>query len=177
MDHRALCALSAPPEFLEVKDVPSFWKGLGIGLAVIPVWFILTIVPGYIVITLISGLLSLLFAGIYQIATGLPLRWESVYEWAVIFVWLLTFVGGSIFSVWRGTANHFRVKAANGNRPCENARRQKTYEDAAAAALSVAERTKAAEDHRLRYRIRELEGLIKTVAEKEADVHRILSTL
>ena len=68
-------------------------------------------------------------------------------------------------------------KAANGNRPRENARRQKAYEGAMAAALKAAEPLKAAEDHRLRCQIRELEGLAKTVGEKEADVRRILATL
>ncbi len=79
--------------------------------------------------------------------------------------------------VLSGPLDHFKVKAANGNKPLENARRQKVYEDAMAAALKAAEPIKAAEDHRLRCQIRELEGLAKTVCEKEADVRRMLATL
>lgn len=85
-------------------------------------------------------------------------------------VWMLLLSLGALFV-------DYRARVANGNRPQENARRQKTYEEAKAAALKAAERSKAAEDHRLRLQIRELERLAKTVAAKEAEVSRILGTL
>jgi hypothetical protein len=72
---------------------------------------------------------------------------------------------------------YFRARVANGKKPLENARRQKAYDDALAAVLKAAESVKAAQDYRLRCQIRELEGLIKTVGEKEAEVRRILETL
>jgi hypothetical protein len=79
--------------------------------------------------------------------------------------------------VLSGAFNHFRVRIANGDKPRENARRQEAHEAAVAAALRAAKPVKAAEDHRLRSQIRELEGLAKTVTGKEADVRRILATL
>jgi hypothetical protein len=72
---------------------------------------------------------------------------------------------------------HFKAWAANGKRPVENARRQKAYEEARASALKAAEPVKAAQDHRLRCQIREVEGLITTVTEKAEDVRRLLRTL
>jgi hypothetical protein len=72
---------------------------------------------------------------------------------------------------------HYKAEAANGSRPFENARRQKAYEEARASALKAAEPVKAAQDHRLRCQIRELEGLITTVTKKAEDVRGILRTL
>ena len=72
---------------------------------------------------------------------------------------------------------HFQSKAANGESPRENARRQKAYDDARATALKVAEPLKAAEDHRLRVQISELEGLENTVRNIEVKVGRQLKTL
>jgi hypothetical protein len=69
------------------------------------------------------------------------------------------------------------ARVANGNRPLENARRQRAYEEAREAALKAAEPVKAAQDHRLRCQIRELEGLIETVTDKAEDVRRLLITL
>jgi hypothetical protein len=71
----------------------------------------------------------------------------------------------------------FRVQAANGNSPLENERRRKKHKMDLDAALKAAVPRKSAEDHRLRVQIRELEGEIKAVSEKAADVRRILATL
>jgi len=43
--------------------------------------------------------------------------------------------------------------------------------------LKAAEPIKAAQDHRLRCQIRELDGLIKTVTEKADGIRKILRTL
>jgi len=92
--------------------------------------------------------------------------------------YFLIFGGIGIYAFWTaGLSDHFRIKAANGSRPLENARRQKAHEEAVAAALKAAEPIKAAGDHRLRCQLPELEGLAKTVGEKEADVRRIPATL
>jgi hypothetical protein len=126
-----------------------------------------------------------------QLASMQEVIWPPLRAWANPFNWLeaplfgllciLIMVGimGGLFVVFifYGPVQYFRVMATNGNRPVENARRQYAYEEAKAAALKGAERTKSAEDHRLRLQIRELEGLAKTVGEKEADVRRILATL
>lgn len=69
------------------------------------------------------------------------------------------------------------ARVANGKKPEENARRQKAHEDAVAEAMTTAERKKAAEDHRLSIQIRELDGLIRTVEQKAAEVRRILAAL
>jgi hypothetical protein len=69
------------------------------------------------------------------------------------------------------------TRVENGNRPIENARRQRAYKSACAAALKAAEPVKAAQDHRLRCQIRELDGLIETVTKKAEDVRRILITI
>ena len=156
--------LPQPPEFLKLEDVPSFWKGLGIGLVLIPVWWVVLIIVGMIVF-LIALILSLF--------VSLGSDWEKNLN----FIFKLIYLVGVAVCVLFGPINHFRVKAANGDKPRENARRQEAYEAAMAAALRAAEPLKAAEDHRLRCQIRELEGLAKTVGEKEAGVRRILATL
>jgi transcription initiation factor TFIIIB Brf1 subunit/transcription initiation factor TFIIB len=69
------------------------------------------------------------------------------------------------------------TKIENGSSPFENARRQKAYGSACAVALKAAESVKAAQDHRLRTQICELEGLITTMTEKAEDVRKILKTL
>lgn len=72
--------------------------------------------------------------------------------------------------------SHIANMMVNGPKPQENARRQKAYDKAVATALKAAEPLKAAQDHRLRTQIRELESLAKTIGEKEAEVTRLLPT-
>lgn len=69
------------------------------------------------------------------------------------------------------------ARIENGRRPLENARRRKAYDEARLAAVKTAESVKAAQDHRLRCQIRELDGLIKTVTEKAEAVRRLLRTV
>jgi hypothetical protein len=88
----------------------------------------------------------------------------------------LTFLwwGGFVFFA---ILPHISAKSANGQRPQENARRQRKYELARAAALKAAKPIKAAQDHRLSVQIRELDGLIATMTKKVDDVRRLLRTL
>jgi hypothetical protein len=159
--------LPHPPELLELQEVPSFWEGVGLGLMISPlVWFGLFIASSFII-----------GAASPDIARIFPSLKELSFIDGVLFEIKWLAVLALPLSLWWGTKDHFKVKAANGNRPRENVRRQKAYEGAMAAALKAAEPLKAAEDHRLRCQIRELEGLAKTVGEKEADVRRILATL
>ena len=151
--------LPQPPEFLKLEEVPSFWKWSGI-------W-------------LIAAICYSLWIGWGNLASLsnkiAPL--EKPVEFILILILLSPLFGCCVGAIYLGPVLHFRTKAANGDKPLENARRQKAYEEAKAAALKAAERSKAAEDHRLRVQIRELEGLAKTVGEREADVRRILATL
>jgi len=88
----------------------------------------------------------------------------------VVSVWFLFFC-----FVWAFSA--FVAFIVNDKRPLENARRQRTYKAAYEAAMKAAEPVKAAQDHRLRCQIRELEGLIVTMTRKAEDIRGILDTL
>jgi len=156
--------LPQPPELLVLEYVPSFWIGLAKGLGVAVGWF---------VGSFIAGMALFIVCMILFIFVEAPIHWEKRFD----FIAKSIMFGGSLVCVLLGPLKHFRVKLANGNKPWENARRQQAYEEAVAAALKAAEPIKAAEDHRQRCQIRDLEGLIKTVGEKEAGVRRILATL
>jgi len=67
-----------------------------------------------------------------------------------------------------------RTRIVNGTRPQENRQRRRDYQLAYANALKAAQPVKAAQDHRLSFRIRELDGLIATVTEKEEAIRNIL---
>ena len=139
------------PELLKLEEVPSLWKGVIIG------WFV-----------------------DYPLAYALivPVLWIlNVIDHKPPEIQVLGLVLILVSSVWAGTGDHRRAKAANGNRPLENARRQKAYEEARITALKAAELNKAAQVHRLRCQIRDLEGSVKTAAEKEAEIRRILEKL
>lgn len=159
--------LPLPPELLKLEDVPSFSNGVVVGVTI-----------AFIPLSISSFFLYNLYT--YPIFMGRPLSMDFRVSTMFNSIVLLFLISGGIgvYLFWKaGVSDHFRIKAANGSRPLENAQMQKAYEEAVAAALKAAEPIKAAEDHRLRYQIRELEGLAKTVAEKEADVRRILATL
>jgi hypothetical protein len=92
----------------------------------------------------------------------------------------LVVVGAAVFGcgiILLSLIGDFRRRVANGKRPAQNDRRRMEFEQATRAAMQSAETAKSAADYRLRLQIREAEGLAKTVAEKEADVRRILATL
>ena len=164
--------LPQPPEFLKLEDVPSFWKGSLIGLGTAVAWFV-----GSFIACMAVGLVYFIGFGIYEMINNLPMGSPDPWEKPLNFIFGLVISGGTLVCVLSGAFNHFRVRIANGDKPRENARRQEAHEAAVAAALRAAEPLKAAEDHRLRSQIRELEGLAKTVTGKEADVRRILATL
>lgn len=154
--------LPQPPELLKLKDVPSFWKGLGAGLGLSAIWFV-----GAIFVTLIIDLL-------YWIST---LFSKSLTGKQEDYIFFTLFFGGCVVIVLGFLFPHYRARIANGKRPRENARRQKAHEEAVAAALKAAEPLKEAEDHRLRCQIRDVEGNAETVDKKEADVRQLLATL
>lgn len=146
------------PQLLELKEVPPLINGekFGIAIFMLPLLFLVTWVASVFFFAFVNSLAGLLEKGVtYWVIGGLSMAEDF----------------------WFITVDHFHAKAANGNRPRENARRQKAFEDAMAIALKAAEPLKAAEDHRLRFQIRELEGLIKTVDKKETEVRQILATL
>jgi len=159
--------LPPPPELLKLRDVPSFWRGVddamedGVG-PIGFVWFWFWLAPK-IVTRILEDFLG------FRDAT-IPTKALIPYYW------LYTFVVAAFF-LTRKLYGHFAAKISNGRGPAENARRLKLYEEARAAALRAAEPLKAAEDHRLRCQIRDLEGSIKTVSEMEEEVSRILRKL
>ena len=98
-------------------------------------------------------------------------------DWALPW-WILCFF--FVLCVWYGfqePIKYLKAINANGDRPRENVRRTEAFEMALSNAMRDAERKKSAEDHRLRAQIRELEGEIKAVGDKAADVRRILTSL
>ncbi len=167
-------AIPQPPELLELKHVEPLWSGaaqaLLTGLACI-------IITGPVcgVIWLVSTVVGHVYmVGTYGLVFG---KGDPPWAASLNFILLLIIPAPAIYFVFLHLQNHFSAKAANGDRPSENARRQTEFEGSMAAALRAAAPLKAAEDHRLRCQIRELEGWIKTIGEKEAGVRRILATL
>lgn len=92
-------------------------------------------------------------------------------------IWAILVYGGAIVIALASPVKYVRAVAANGSLPQENARRRKEHDDAVAASIRDAEPRKAAEDHRLRIQIRELESLTKTVSAKETAVRDLLKSL
>ncbi len=153
--------LPRPPELLKLEEVPPLFDGSQWLLT--PIRF-----PFYFGATWIAFLLFFGFTRLFKSDRNIMFKEGTIKTIAVISL---------ATTLWVTVKDHFKAKAANGSRPRENARRQKLHEESKAAALKAAEPLKAAEDNRLRCQIRELEGLAKTVAEKEADVRRILAKL
>jgi len=149
------------PELLALQDVPPFILSLfkGIGFAI--VWFI----GSFIAIMVVELIREMLFGR------------HGLGEQLLNIGGTLVLLGGTVVAALVPPARYFSATAANGQRPQENARRQRAYQEAVAAALRAAEPVKAATDHRLRVQIRELESLIKTLSEKQENVRRILATL
>jgi hypothetical protein len=157
--------LPPEPELLPLVDVPPFWKNLLAGLVLGVVLFLAIGVANALVVLLLSIPLLLIY-------NGEP-PWSKTQFEVVNFLMWSAFIVSPVILVFP----HFKAVAANGRRPLENARRQREYESARAAALKAAEPVKAAQDHRLRCQIRELEGLIKTITAKADEVRGILRTL
>ena len=115
-------------------------------------------------------------AGLYR--SGRRTGWDPATEYTELFITIVVLVAiwvgpSALISIWdavtRASRNHGRLQ--------ENARRQRAYEEAVARSVRLAVPKKAAEDHRLGLRIRELEALARTVAEKEAGVSQLLRSL
>jgi len=173
------------PELLEVKQVPSFMGGIGRGLLIwitSPIWgflvFLVLAMAGAAVIAILNLICMAFKIPLASEYLDSLLNQPSHYSPQTLGL-ILNIIGIAWFvlCLLMGTSKHFSVKRANSNRPAENARRQKAYEKAKAAALEDAVPLKAAQDHRLRVQIRELEGEIKAVNEKAANVRGILATL
>ncbi|MGA2324565.1 MAG: hypothetical protein ABSG22_12055 [Sedimentisphaerales bacterium] len=159
------------PELLPLKPVPSVlyilgWDG-GDLRAGITAFFLFEVV-------------ALFLSSLIAPPWGPQGNGFHILFWLVSALCLLAVVITSPFylvTLIIGLVPALTARIANGKRPQENARRQKAYEAAYAVALKAAEPVKAAQDHRLRSRICELEGLITTMTEKAEDVRRILATL
>jgi hypothetical protein len=163
--------LPPPPELLLLEDVPSFWGGLGSGLLIAGIWFVVS----YIAASLIGGFWPLVLLIGYPL--GLTDSFGDPVTKGLNFILSLLVYGGPFVIVFGCLFPHFKASVANGTRPLENARRQKAYEEAVAIALKAAEPLKLAEDHLLKNEIRQQEGDSETVREKEEEVRRLLATL
>ena len=171
--------LPQAPEFLELGEVPSFWKGLGFGVLIAPVWLIFVMIAGMVlqVIYWICNIVYRIGHEMGEANKGLPMTSTDLADWHLNAIATLAIWVGWAVCVLGGPVIHFRAKAANGNKPLENARRQEAYEHAKDAALKAAEPIKGAEDYRLRLTIREVEALALTVTEKEAELSQLLARL
>jgi hypothetical protein len=162
-----------PPELLQLKEVPPLWKSVGIGLLLLPALGIIIL----IVLVVIAFVLDISGTRTTVTVYGIHSLYPNSFVEHLNMIAALLFWGPSVLVVLSGAFRHFSAMAANGNRPLENSRRKEAFEKEQAAEMKIAERKKAAEDHRMRVQIRELEGEIKAVSEKAADVRRILATL
>jgi hypothetical protein len=164
--------LPQPPELLELQDDDSA-KWLLISLGLILGMRIAIIIVLVILAIPMSFFIDGLTVTIYGIHSRYPNHSVDILQGIASFLSLAPSVVCILYSLF----TFIRTNVANGNRPAENARRKNAYEREMAAAMREAERKKAAEDHRLRVQIRELEGEIKAVSEKMAGVRRILATV
>lgn len=162
--------LPPDPELLQLKDAPSLGQTLGqmFGGAGILIGSLV----GLFVVSAVFGIVFNIVGPIFlekQSVGGVNNFMERLFQFV--------FFGGAALVVAVPLVIRFNASLANGQRPQENARRQRAYQEAVAAALKAAEPVKAAAGHRLRIQIRELESLIKTLGKREADVRGILATL
>jgi hypothetical protein len=155
--------LPQPPQFFTLQNVPPIVTGESI----------------FAVVSCLVGLavLWLIYYPFHWFltATRFPIPIPSTDAMQVIL--FLIALGFGVFMMAPEFIAHNTASKANGDMPQENARRQKAYEDAVAAALRVADPLKAAQDHRLRCQIRELESLATALGEKEVKVRGLLATL
>jgi len=79
-----------------------------------------------------------------------------------------------VLGILSGLTKYVRAAGANGRIHAENARREKEYEKAKAAAVKAAIPEKEKTDHILRRQIVELEGFLKNATQQEAHVRQIL---
>jgi hypothetical protein len=154
--------LPQPPELLELVDVPSFQAIL---------LYISKIVRGHMAIFgTVVFVVTLILLNLFQVPHS------GSNEWFFILL-IIEFVLFAVFFVSGGLLVRYRARTANGETPQENARRKEAYQKAVGAAFKAADPLKAAQDHRLRCQIRELESLGTTLGVKEAKVRELLATL
>ena len=185
------------PDLLPVVAVPSIWRGI---TTMLPGGIIIYMMSEgwHLLGSMLAGIVAAKFAYLVWLwaenkydclktldrdtflNTVLPFFFVTVPFFVVPILiyfypptnWLFVIIPALVFVVTYSIA-----QAKNGERPIENARRQKAYESARIAELEAARLRKAAQDHRLGVQIRELDGLIETVTEKAEDICRILKTL
>ncbi|WP_310452257.1 hypothetical protein [Sulfuritalea sp.] len=180
--------LPQTPELLALENVPDFWASLGSGLTSAAGWLFGSTIGSYVFMVVYDIIFHSFrraglthtpsFAWIEHIpffVFGIPGPGRRYLEPENLILNLFV-LGGCVVVVLACLFPHFKAKRSNGDRPRENARRQKAHQEAVATALKAAEPLKAAEDHRLRVQIRELESCAKTVSDKEAEVRRLLPT-
>lgn len=167
------------PELLALKYVPPsdrmFLEALKIG----GYWLLSMLFLGFVCATLFA--IGSILYDILQSNAHIPSeeRRQKINAAGDLLtgIFALSVFPGSVLAALISQVPHFATMYANGTKPMENARRADAHQRAVGAALKAAEPVKAAADHRLRVQIRELEGLIKTLSEKQQSVRRILGNL
>lgn len=161
--------LPQKPNLLPLQPVPSLLSCLFYGLS------LATICSAYACfVPLLSAIVF--FITLLGVAIDSKLLRDQAFVRNFLssgFITVSWWGGFTLFYLWP----YFSAIQANGERPMENARRQKDYELAYAMALKAAEPVRSAQNHRLSVQIRELEGLVRTVTKKADDVRRILASL
>jgi hypothetical protein len=159
--------LPEKPELLKLKPFPSFWEGWGLGLIAAPLCLV-----GYIVADVALRIIFGVWNFIYQVFNP---RAGTLSEWKLISLLPVIALCAWIVCILVGVLRHLLVMRANGDMPKENARRQRAYDKALAAALKEAEPVKNAEDHHLRRKIVDLEGKAKVTSRKEQEFRNLLA--
>ena len=155
--------LPKPPELLALVDVPSLQASL--------VYVDKVAVRGHpAIFATVAFVVVLILLNLFQVPHSASFGWFFV----LLIVGLVLF---AVFLVAGGFLVRYRARTANGEWPQENARRKEAYQKAVGAALKAADPLKAAQDHRLRCQIRELESLATTLGENEVKVRELLATL
>jgi hypothetical protein len=172
-DARKYASLPHPPELLRFEAIPPFWSSLVTGLP--PLVF--AAVPLFLMVVWWIGVPVMK----WRVGWGDEWRITNTRDpsFAVPYftVFLLIIVIAATIFWFLGPSRFYKLRAAAGDAPLRNILRQQAYEKVVAAALDAGSLRKTAEDYHLRCRIRDLEGLSKTVAEKEAVVRQLLAKL
>jgi hypothetical protein len=155
--------LPEQPELLKLKPFPPFWEGWGFGLIAFPLCLVGVLFALQIIIEVSKFIYEIITLG----GKLSELRLIPYILGIALCAWIVCLLVVAF--------RHLSVKIANGDMPKENARRQRAYDNALAAALKEAEPVKNAEDHRLRRKIVDLEGKAKVTSRKEQELRNLLA--
>ena len=157
--------LPTMPALLEVATVPSFAATASSAVKYALVWIVLSFIVGGWGLGFILYVVDSLFR--------LPFWLQKHYNFISALIW----VCGGLVAFGVPFYRRLLLQIRNGSHPRENAKRLMEYEKARAAALRHGSALKAAEDHRIRQRVAELDALAATLSKKEESVRELLRKL